>query len=806
MAPPAIPNHPAPTRVGLYTAFGALAPVLVASLSLFVVIWAAYWAVRAPYVGIDWSEDRGGLVLSVDPLGPAFGSVSLGERILAVNEDEAPTSWWPIGRLQVGDAVVLTVAGVDGVVRTENVTVVAPNSLAVILNRFLPLLVALVFWLSGLIVISLAQATSAGRLVGWLYFAMCNLIVLYVCTISIGSVGGEPYLAIAYVSGYFLGAVIIHFHLTFPRPWLSLGWVRAASAATYLGALVAAADVIRQTALDGSAAAHANPDAAWLALSLSIVVIILLIDLGLPTDANNAFQSRVVAVTALFGFTPPLFLTLLPSLITSTGPIVSAPATFACMGVIPLGYTYGILRYRVIQLDGMVSRAIGYLIVILGITLALSLGAATLRAAGVVLTGPVFVPAMAVLAVVLALAFEPARRRIQGPIDRLFYRQWEDYRTALRSVDQVLTGPGAPEVAAWAEALCRQFATALELKPVGLLLRLQTGRAYRLAVYDPTGLTPALSIELEAASPLLAYLAGQREPVMLHELRGALERRELSVAERGWLASGVFELWWPIQTHSGLQAVLLLGPKSVGFASEEVELVALTSHQIGVALENAQFAQELEQLSRAALRTRDEERKRVSRDLHDQIIQPLVSLNFSLAAARDVPQAAEARLQISELITHVRRISADLRPPALDEVGLPAAARGLTRTVARAAGLQIEFEVRPDEDVVIPEPIASTFYSALRESLSNIQKHAQATRVAVLLEALPGTVTLVVHDNGIGFTPPSRLGKLAPSGHFGLLGLNERLGAIGGALSVQSEPGQGTRLECRAPMPAPPSA
>ncbi len=156
----------------------------------------------------------------------------------------------------------------------------------------------------------------------------------------------------------------------------------------------------------------------------------------------------------------------------------------------------------------------------------------------------------------------------------------------------------------------------------------------------------------------------------------------------------------------------------------------------------------------------------MSRDLHDHIIQPLVSLNFTLAAARDVPQAAEARERVSELITHVRRISADLRPPALDEVG----------------------------------PAASTFYAALRESLSNIQKHAQATRVTVLLDVQAERVVLVVHDNGVGFTAPTRLGQLAPAGHFGLLGLSERLSALGGSLVVQTQPGQGTRLECAAPL------
>ena len=149
-------------------------------------------------------------------------------------------------------------------------------------------------------------------------------------------------------------------------------------------------------------------------------MIVLLIDLGLPTDADTAFRNRVIALTALVGFMPALFLTLLPGIVASIGTIVSSTLTFAFMGVIPLGYTYGILRYRVIQLDGMVSRAIGYLIVILGITLALSLGAATLRAMGVALAGPVFVPAMAGPGRMILTAARPDRTSFGCGVDNRY--------------------------------------------------------------------------------------------------------------------------------------------------------------------------------------------------------------------------------------------------------------------------------------------------------------------------------------------------------------------------------------------------
>lgn len=121
--------------------------------------------------------------------------------------------------------------------------------------------------------------------------------------------------------------------------------------------------------------------------------------------------------------------------------------------------------------------------------------------------------------------------------------------------------------------------------------------------------------------------------------------------------------------------------------------------------------------------------------------------------------------------------------------------------MARETSLVIDFAVVPGELIEVPEPLASTFYSALREALSNIRTHAQATRVSVLLEGRPDELTLVVHDDGIGFAPPARLGLLAPAGHFGLLGMQAAMAALGGSLNLHTQPGNGTRLEFRAPLP-----
>jgi len=137
---------------------------------------------------------------------------------------------------------------------------------------------------------------------------------------------------------------------------------------------------------------------------------------------------------------------------------------------------------------------------------------------------------------------------------------------------------------------------------------------------------------------------------------------------------------------------------------------------------------------------------------------------------------------------------------------LAAAARGLVRAFSRAHALPVDFIVRPSDDLDVGEPLASAFFGALREGLNNIGRHAGANRVSVLLELQADRLLLVIHDDGCGFQPPARLGQLAPAGHFGLapaghfglLGLQERLAAVGGSLEIHSEPGKGTRVECQA--------
>ena len=152
----------------------------------------------------------------------------------------------------------------------------------------------------------------------------------------------------------------------------------------------------------------------------------------------------------------------------------------------------------------------------------------------------------------------------------------------------------------------------------------------------------------------------------------------------------------------------------------------------------------------------------------------------------------------ASLIEDVRRVIRALRPIYLEDLGLLPALEMLTRDVSQG-GLLATFStlgtvirLPPEREIVV--------YRVAQEALSNAVRHAAATAVQVITEFSRDEFTLRVADNGQGFVPPERIGELAASGHYGLIGMQERAQLIGGQLSLQSAPNHGTTLELRLPL------
>ena len=243
------------------------------------------------------------------------------------------------------------------------------------------------------------------------------------------------------------------------------------------------------------------------------------------------------------------------------------------------------------------------------------------------------------------------------------------------------------------------------------------------------------------------------------------------------------------------------------FSDRDVTILTAIGRQAGIAIENAYLYENMRFYARRITHAQENERQRIARELHDDTIQSLivVSRRLETLAASDerLPEAItqgikELRELTGGVIQRVRRFSQDLRPSILDDLGLLPALEELTTDLNRQAGLQAEFQVLGTKRRLSSE-VELTLFRIAQEALNNVRKHAQATRVVLTVEFINGAVQMTVQDDGKGFIPPKLTEHLVAVGKLGLLGMYERARLIGGMLTVESAPGQGTRVIVKVP-------
>lgn len=210
--------------------------------------------------------------------------------------------------------------------------------------------------------------------------------------------------------------------------------------------------------------------------------------------------------------------------------------------------------------------------------------------------------------------------------------------------------------------------------------------------------------------------------------------------------------------------------------------------------------QELRALIAVQESFQEEECKRVARELHDELAQKLTVLKLQIASITSVVSAREPGLArqiqdmnelLTEMISAVGQIAANLRPVLLDQLGLITALRDLVEEFSERTRVECEFSVHP-ADLSVDDGLATPLYRMVQESLTNVARHAQATEVVVSLYRDPaGKITLDINDNGKGFASVDQSMRRS----FGLIGMRERAALLGGEMKVHSQPGVGTSIE-----------
>ena len=271
-------------------------------------------------------------------------------------------------------------------------------------------------------------------------------------------------------------------------------------------------------------------------------------------------------------------------------------------------------------------------------------------------------------------------------------------------------------------------------------------------------------------------------------------------------------LWGvPLKSNEVVIGVLVIGfSRPYDWLPTERELLRAVADRSALAIDRAGMTDALREremriaeLSGHLLHVQEEERKRISRELHDETGQGLMVIRLYLGMLESSVSARNARLKIRETlevvdrtIEGIRRIIGRLSPLVLQELGLIAAVRKEAKDLAKNAGVKARVTVSPDFGR-LPAALETAIYRIVQEALHNVAKHASATTVTIDLKQEGDSVKLLVEDDGVGILPKPKAARQT----FGMTGMRERMANVGGKMRVTSTRGKGTRIEVSAPVP-----
>lgn len=203
----------------------------------------------------------------------------------------------------------------------------------------------------------------------------------------------------------------------------------------------------------------------------------------------------------------------------------------------------------------------------------------------------------------------------------------------------------------------------------------------------------------------------------------------------------------------------------------------------------------------------EEERKRISRELHDQTSQSLTSLILGLKALENMEnpgllkeKSQELRALASGTLEEIHDLALNLRPSILDDLGLEAALHRYIKEYSQKFGIEVDIHANGLDKLRLPPRIETAFYRIVQEALTNIVKHAQAQNVGVIIERRNNTLVLIIEDDGKGFDVQEVLQAPLQEKRLGLFGIEERVSLLGGDLTIESEIGFGTTLFINVPI------
>jgi signal transduction histidine kinase len=266
--------------------------------------------------------------------------------------------------------------------------------------------------------------------------------------------------------------------------------------------------------------------------------------------------------------------------------------------------------------------------------------------------------------------------------------------------------------------------------------------------------------------------------------------------------------YYQVSDHAGKLQLgqLLLEQESVNLQEIYSQLVNRLTEQI-TSLDSANQA--LQNAQRRLISDSENERKYLAREIHDQIIQDLLSTNYQLEEIETQYNSVDGlpgdlniiQENIRSMIDDLRNICGNLRPPTIDSLGLNAAIQSYAQNWIERSGIHLVLNL--DAEIGrLPETIELSIYRIIQESLNNIHKHSAATEALITLKRTsPRALMIYIEDNGKGIDEEYILNNYSKEGHYGLVGIEERVTLLGGRLRIQNKPEGGLLIQAEIPHP-----
>lgn len=415
--------------------------------------------------------------------------------------------------------------------------------------------------------------------------------------------------------------------------------------------------------------------------------------------------------------------------------------------VVTLGLA--VLRHRLYDVDLVVNRSLVYAVLTLGVLVIYS---ATVVGVGAVLPGSSDAGLAVGVTVLVAVAFDPARRRVQAGVNRVIYGQRDEPYVLLSRMGEVLAATGTPGQTL--QTLVDTVATSLKLPWVAIELDVRNGQVFR-AEHGTR--------DADGPDPLSLPLVHGNESV-------------------GWL---------------------LVAPRSSreGLDRADRQVLADVARQGGAAAASVRLTLDLQRSREELVLAREEERRRIRRDLHDGLGPSLAAQTLALDAAveciQDDPSGATEMLvslkgETQDLVAEVRRLVHELRPPALDELGLAGALVAHVARVDGAGNVAVRVMVDPDPLPELSAAVEVAAYRIAREALTNVLRHAKAGSCTITVSATGPRLQVRIVDDGIGL-------PVVPRPGVGLRSMRERAEELGGSFSATDGPGGGAEVVATLP-------